>query len=154
MDLFKIMKICKVHMHIKMDPVCYLSLERMFSSMNSKGLQGQKYKRIRFGEKCWKLLWLNDVIYNINKIGLRLCGKVMLQLLENAHYILHFERDNLGGALCYLRSLLRCKVGLMYFVDLWFKTNVVMEGAKLFLTSPLKARSFGECTLRSLLSFV
>jgi hypothetical protein len=78
----------------------------------------------------------------------------MSQLLENTRYIPHFECDNFGGALCSLCSLLQCKVGFMYFMDLWFKTSVAMEGAKLFLTSPLKARSFGKCTLHSLLAFV
>ncbi len=65
--------------------------------------------------------------------------------MENGCNIPHFECDNFGGALCFLHSSLKCKVGFMYFVDLWLKTNGAMEGAKLFLTSPLKARSFGEC---------
>jgi hypothetical protein len=76
------------------------------------------------------------------------------QLLENAHNIPHFECNNFGDALCSFHSPLRCKVGLMYFVDLWLKTSGAMEGAKLFLTCPLKARSFGKCTLHSLLAFV
>jgi hypothetical protein len=108
----------------------------------------------KFWEKVLKVVVTQWHNYNIDKIGLRLCGKVIVAALENMHYILHFECDNLGGALCSLWSLLRCKVGFMYFVDLWFKTSVAMEGAKLFLTPPLKARSFGECTLHSLLAFV
>jgi len=56
MDLFIITKICKVHMHMKMDLFCYLSSQKMFNNMNSKGLEGQKCKRISFGKKCWKSL--------------------------------------------------------------------------------------------------
>jgi hypothetical protein len=52
MDLFEITKNCKVHMHMKMDLFCYVSSQKKFSNMNNKGLEGQKYKRISFGEKC------------------------------------------------------------------------------------------------------
>jgi hypothetical protein len=74
-------------MHMKMDLFCYVSSQKKFSNMNNKGLEGQKYKRISFGEKCWKLLWLNDVIYNISKIGLRLCAKVIATTF--GEYTLH-----------------------------------------------------------------
>jgi hypothetical protein len=42
MDLLNMTKICKVHMHMKMDIFCYLSSQKMLNNMNSKGLEGQK----------------------------------------------------------------------------------------------------------------
>jgi hypothetical protein len=45
MDLLSITKICKVHMHMKMDIFCYLSSQKMLNNMNSKGLEGQKWKK-------------------------------------------------------------------------------------------------------------